>query len=171
MVILQVAGAVAHGVAVFTEHKGAVLVLLFKEVCHALGVPVHSRYHVKDIGGRIVQPVGAFVVEQPCVVQRFYKLACRQHIFTPAAFISQRPEHNAGAVYIPLHKSFRTVGYGFLKLLVAGDKGNAVVWLGSVPLEIVIDLHAAVGLHIRFVDNVKAHLVAQLIKQGRVGIM
>ena len=57
MIILKVAGTVAHGMAVFAQHKRALFIFILEIFRHFFGGKVHFRNHVKHIVGCIVQLV------------------------------------------------------------------------------------------------------------------
>ena len=79
-------------------------------------------------------------------------------------------ERHTRAVDVTLYKTFSTIFYGIAKPLVASKHCNAVV-IGIIPLVVIIDLHTAVGLQIRFINNIKPQSVAKLIKHRGVRIM
>ena len=132
VVILKVAGAVAHRVAVLAEDIRTGLLFVGKIILHFLPGGVHFRYEVEDISRRIVKTVSAFVMQEPGVVQRLHKLPRRQEIRTPAAFVAQRPEQNAGAVDIPFYQGFGAIAYRCFKALVRGKKRDSVVSLAPL---------------------------------------
>ena len=121
MIVLQVAGTVAHRMAVFAEYERAALLLILQELTHILRRRVHLRNQVKDIVRGVVELMGAFVMQQARIVQGFHQLPGCTHVRPPAAFVSKRPEYHAGTVYIALYQALGAVGYRLFEHFVGSQ--------------------------------------------------
>ena len=172
-VVLEVAGAVAHGVAVLHEDEGLVGVGV-QVVADLLDGRVHAAVQV-DAGVVVaalgVAVVGALVVSQPRGVEVLDPEERRLEGAAVGALVAGGPGDDAGAVLLAVDAQPHAVDGGLGPLRVVGDGLVPVLDLvvpGWVGQEAAL---GAVALVVGLGHDVEAVLVAQLVEARVVGVV
>ena len=172
-VVLEVAGAVAHGVAVLHEDEGLVRVGV-QVVADLLDGRVHAAVQV-DAGVVVaalgVAVVGALVVGQPRGVELLGPEERRLEGAAVGALVAGGPGDDAGAVLLAVDAQPHAVDGGLGPLRVVGDGLVPVLDLvvpGGVGQEAAL---GAVALVVGLRHDVEAVLVAQLVEARVVGVV
>ena len=155
----QIPGAVAHGVAVFTQEQRLDLALILAVFVAPAGSGIHPAFHIGGIGlmfAPVVPGVGAFVVYQTAGVPALDPLGHGGVVSAQTRFVAQRPEDYAGMVLVPFHQALGSVHIGLFPVGMVGE---------AVP-----GMHA-VGFDVGFVTYIQTELVAQAREPGIVGIV
>ena len=173
-VILQIAGAVAHAVAVLAHDIGFVR-LVVQIFLHAFERRVHIAEHinVREIVCTVLAAVlGALVVGQAagvktlCPCQRFFERAA------VGALVAHRPDDDAGTVLVTLHAEAGAVYGGLGELRVVCD-GLVPVFnvVGPAFVVLAIVFGRTVALVVGFINDKEAVLVAELIEVRHIRVM
>ena len=172
-VVLEVAGAVAHGVAVLHEDEGLVRVGV-QVVADLLDGRVHAAVQI-DAGVVVaalgVAVVGALVVGQPRGVELLGPEERRLEGAAVGALVAGGPGDDAGAVLLAVDAQPHAVDGGLSPLRVVGDGLVPVLDLvvpGGVGQEPAL---GAVALVVGLGHDVEAVLVAQLVEARVVGVV
>ena len=113
-VFLQVADGVAHGMGIFAQEEGSVLLALVLVLLYHTGhTGVHAAVHV---GGS----VHALIVYH-AAVQCSNGLAPLNEVVTASAFVAHAPENDTGVVPVTQHHAFHTVEIGIAPVGVAAE--------------------------------------------------
>ena len=173
-VILQIAGAVAHAVAVLAHDIGFVR-LVIQIFLNAFERRVHIAEHinVREIVFTVLAAVlGALVVGQAagvktlCPCQRFFERAA------VGALVAHRPDDDAGTVLVTLHAAAGAVYGGLGELRVVCD-GLVPVFnvVGPAFVALAIVFGCTVALVVGFINDKEAVLVAELIEVRHIRVM
>ena len=172
-VVLEVAGAVAHGVAVLHEDEGLVRIGV-QVVADLLDGRVHAAVQV-DAGVVVaalgVAVVGALVVGEPRGIEVLDPEERRLEGTAVGALVAGGPGDDAGAVLLAVDAQPHAVDSGLGPLRVVGDGLVPVLDLvvpGGVGQEPAL---GAVALVIGLGHDVEAVLVAQLVEARVVGVV
>ena len=172
-VILQVSGAVAHGVAVFTQDHGLIGVALQIGI-HLLQRGVHAAEQV-DVGVVVLAlaalVVGTLVVGQAGGIELLRPLQGFLKGDTVGALITHGPDQNAGTVLVAVDQAAGTVQRRLDEIGVIGNRFVPALELILIAAVSVVDQHRAVALVVSFVDDVEAVQVAELVEDGGIGIV
>ena len=167
-IVLQIPGAVAHGMRILAQHVGLVHPMLVEVAVDLLDRGIHAAVQVQVVvvdllaGGRegsslVMGQAGAVILLGPAqgLVQ----------VRTHTGFVAHGPNHDAGAVLVPDDAVLHPVQYRLAELHVLGDE--VIVGLVVFP---VLE-HHAVALQVSLADQVEAVVVAHAGEQRRVGIV
>ena len=177
-IILQVSGAVSHGMTEFTQNKRffltmpAVLLRFRHRHIHA-AVYIDIRQIIGVVRGLINT---AFVVDKILRVLGFDPLCRLFHVNAKARLISQGPHEHTALILIPGHKPLYPVHdclfvYGIAAQETECGAKDDLVTIIIVGASAGIEKFRVVGLQIGLVYNVKTQLIVQLIGPGCIGIM
>ena len=197
-IILQIAGAVAHGMAVLAhdERLCAVFLKIGMDIIQSRIHPAVGVQIIKIIFTLLCSVKSAFIVRQAggvkllCPCERLLKGTA------VSAFVSHGPDNHAGAVLIPLHTALRSVNGGRGKFRIIRDcLAPALKPFGNIGIAekhvfpsrlnhlfpachfllyvhfFHINIVGSVALIVRLFNHIKAKLVVKLVCPGRVGIM
>ena len=174
-VVLQIAGAVAHGVGVFAHQVG----LVGLRIVHILLQGFQGRVHIAvevDVGEIVLAlaaaVLSALVVGQAGGVEVLGPGQGRLEAATVGALVAHGPADDAGSVLVPLDAALGAFHGGLQELGVVG-KGLVPVLDVVLPHVVLtaVQLGGAVALVVGLVDDQEAVLVAQLIEHGSVGVV
>ena len=176
-IILQIPGAVAHGVAVLHHHQ-RLFPLLGTEPVHKLRRRVHPAVHIQTadiVGFSVFYPDGIFIVENPGRIEGFHPSGGLLHADPVAAFISQRPGNHAAVVPVPVYHPLHPVQNRFREPgILHGHAVGDILLKFRVPVlrsASAVQIQAAIGFHIRLIHHIKAQAVTFVQRPGRIGIM
>ena len=164
----DVPAGVAHGVGVFAKHEGAGLLGVIKHLfSDALDRRIHHTGHIHHIGIIIllIGPLKPLVVDGAGLVTGPDISRALKEGFAKGAFVPERPDDHAGAIFVPLHKCRMPIGNAGGKELVLGvlhPKSTVVPALAGAGT-----VHLKVGL----VHYIKAVRIAKQVELGAVGIV
>ncbi len=171
-VILQVAGAVAHGVTVLTHHigKGAVLLKILMDFRQSR---VHPAVHIQiaEIAVRPWGIAGRLIVGQTggikflCPLKRLLKGAAI------SAFVAHGPDYHAGTVLVPLHTALGSVHrcLGKFRVIRNGSSPESAPFLPVRHRG--INRLGSMALIVRLINHIKAQTVIELVSPGCIGIV
>jgi len=157
-ILLEIADAVAHGVGIFAHDKGPVVGFIFGISDDFCDLRVHRAAQVS--GDMTTLPIlgthtdGTFVVNDTIGVIAANKTSHRVVVGAVAALVAQRPDDDAGVIF------------------VAFDHTDAAFHKGIQPFSFMgQDIIDRVGLQVGFIPDIQPDLVADIIKGGIVWIM
>ena len=168
LVLLRVAGAVAHRVDVLAQHERLRVLRVRKVFLDPLGRRVHAadrieRGEVVLVAARVV--IRVLVVRQAARVVRFHPRAGLFKRRAPAAFVAVGPHQHAGVVLVADHAALDAVEDRLVENRVQRDVG---VFVHAVRA----GLHrSAVALDVRLGDHIEAVFAAQLQKPRGVRVV
>ncbi|GJC92965.1 hypothetical protein ColKHC_01791 [Colletotrichum higginsianum] len=178
-VVVEAAGAVAHGVAVLAEDDGLVeAAVLFDalgldQVAQTADGGVHVRVHVRRLGLDV-----ALVVDGAARVEVAGVLVHGLVVVAVKGLVAERPHDDARVVLVPLHQLHHAVEVGLAPLgalagVLAGQReghGLALLVVGRLVdvLRTRDGVVEAVALEVGLVHDPQAELVGEL-KEARVG--
>ena len=167
-IILDVPGAVAHGVDKLAQNQRFFHPAVFAVLLYPLHGRIHPAHHVQH--GQVVfvsraLPDASFVMEKPGGIIFFDPSARLFEILPVAALVAHGPENYAAFVFVPDYIALLPVEKGFLPVRILGQQGEGV--LIAAP----VNHGGAVAFQIRFRDQIKAVDTAQFREPWRVGIM
>ena len=173
-VVLNVSGAIAHGVDILTEDIGLVQTCS-KLSHHLLHIGIHPAVQIQigQISGLVLRQMdGAFVMGQAgiikglCPSQRSLKAAA------VGTFIAHGPDNDRGAVLIPLDAELHSVHSALQKVGVVRHWRSPVAQLLIPALAIAVEQTlGTVALVVSLVDDHKSVFIAELIEHGGIGIV
>ena len=173
-VILQVSGAVAHGVAVFAHNVrlGGVIVQIFLDLSDG-GVHSAEQVHIGEVVFSLVAVVpGGFIMGQTAGIKLLGPGKSLLKGNAVAALITHGPDDHTGAVLVPVDTALGPVHSSIDPIrIVRNGRGPVIVALPIGFCIGMIERTATVAFVVSFVNNKEAVLVAELIEQRRVGIM
>ena len=167
-VVLQISGAVAHGVGILAQHIGLADLAVLKVLVDLLDGRIHAAVGIQIVavdllalgregGALIVGQAGGIVVLRPR--QRVVEVAAM------AGLVAHGPNHHAGAVLVADDAVAHAIEDG---LGVLGIPGQQVV----VGIAIFITAAGnAVALNVGFIHDIEAVFIAHAQELGRIGIM
>ena len=166
-VFAEITHAVTHGVVVFaheirlTRSVGAASVGSLRYFPH---VRIHLTVEVGDTSIVTTSVGGAFVVDGACI-ERAHCVVRSDEVIACAAFVTQRPEDDAGVVAVAQHHAFGAVDHhGFPTFTTRDD--FIVVALSSAVIVPVF-----VTFEVGFVHDVKTIVVEHGIHLGLARIV
>ena len=146
-VFLESAHRVAHRVGIFTHDERTVLVVL--DVF--LGVGVADVHRAEDVG--VAVPVGSaltlLVLDGTGRVERLGEIVGVEEVLPVAGLVAKAPDDDGRMVAVSAHHPFDTVCYLLVVQRVLGD--------------CAIPVAESVSLVVRFVDDIEAIFIAQLV--------
>ena len=165
-VLKKIPGAVAHGVAVLHKQQRFFRILL--QICFDL---LKSRIHPSDeidvaelVFPVFRQVVGALIGGEPGRIRLFRPLQRLLKGASVAALVSHGPDQHGGTVPVPQHHGAHPVQGRLNERRVVGDP----LMRQLHPLRIIVLLIAkrrrSVAFIVRFIDDVQAQGVAELVK-------
>ena len=161
-VVLNIPGAVAHGVDELALHKGLGVGGVRKVGVDPFRGGVHPAEHIQHIGAGLHGPGGmdrAFVMHKAAGIIGLDPAAGFLQVGAVAGFIAQRPHHHAGVVLIPDHAALCPVQNSFFIRGFHRQLGEGVFKL--LPLVGIRGL-AAMAFHIRLGNDIEAVFAAKL---------
>ena len=167
-VILQIAGAVAHRMAVLTQHEGFLVRRVPEPLAHVARGHVHAAVHVKhgcviDMAARLA-PFLLIVHE----ARRIKSLDPAPRLFkrgAVAGLVAKRPDQNARMVFVADDTALHTVKDRFLKSRLLRQPSEGLLLGGPVESD------HAVCFNIGLADQVQTEAVAQLREPRSIRIM
>ena len=171
-IILQVARAVSHGMAVLAHHIGQISVLL-KIFMDFLKGRVHTAVHIQItvitiLSGSIA---GSLIMQKTCGVKLFGPFQRRLKGASIGALISHGPDHHTGTVFVPLHTPLCPVHRGLSKRRIVRNGVSPVNGPRLPHLLGGVNISGSVAFIIRLIDHIKAQAVIELVGPGRIGVM
>ena len=173
-VILQIAGAVAHAMAVLAHDIRLVRVVV-QIFLNAFERGVHIAEHInvrKIVFAVLAAVLGALVVGQAagvkalCPYQRFFKRAA------VGALVAHRPDDDAGAILVALHAAPGAVHGGLGEFRVVCDGLVPVLnVVGPTFVALAIVFGCTVALVVGLVNDKEAVLIAELIEVRHIRVM
>ena len=170
-IILQVTGAVAHGMRVFALDKG--LVGILRQIfIHEFQGSIHLAPQIQVgiiILTVIIYILGGFIMGQTAGIKVLRPSQCQFKAATVGRLIAHGPNNSAGTVLIPLNHPLYTVH----------DRTNEIriVCHHHIPFFVVAELSVmpamlrTVSLNICFVDNIETITVTEIIEKRMAGIV
>ena len=174
-ILLEVTGAVAHRVAVFAKEKGVLQMLVLGVMRFDLiGENIHTAVDRGDGGIElrvllrlniqglvaVIQALGDILAMHEVARIARAQILCHRHVVAACArLVSERPENNAGVIFVTLVHPLHTVKIRVLPILVVGE---------AIP---IAHADGTVCFQIGLVYHVKAVFVAKSDKAGVVGVM
>ena len=116
-IIFEVAGTVAHGVAIFTQYQRTGIFRVGKIVSAPLGRSIHPADHI-----RFRRQLRAFVMGRATGIPLPDPCNGVFNTVAIAGFVAHRPHHYTRAVFIPLYQADRAVTDCVVPLWVAGNQ-------------------------------------------------
>ena len=167
-IILNVSGAVSHGVHELTLDKRFFLAGCGKIFINLPGRSIHMAFHIQhgfilhmsfrlEMAALIMHQSGGIILLHPA--SRFLDVGAH------AGLIAQRPENDTALVLIPDHVAPAAVNHSLSVSRIFRELTEGFLRTASVLI-----LHA-MGFQIRLRDHIKTVFAAQLREPGRIGIM
>ena len=147
----EIAGAVAHGVLVFTHDVRACL-RPGGVVGEARRIRIHRRNQV-----HIIPVPRAFVMHRPAVVPLMNPFRRRLKIRAAAGLVAQRPDDDGGMIFVALDHAPDAVQVRVGEILAPGER-------------LIVKTHA-VAFDVRLIHQINPVTVTQVIPCGLVRIM
>ena len=167
-IFFQCSRSVSHGMSIFRENQ-RFLIIFFKVFVNDFQLRIHHALYIQTAFIILACLIGRYdqrlVVYQPGGIQFPHHFPCLAGNLSVSGFIAQRPEQDAGTVFVSHHKSVHTVQKRNLKLRV---------FLGHIVLFIVPDSGAgpgAVSFNICLIHYIKAVFIAEPVKFRAVWIV
>ena len=179
-IILDIPGAVAHGMNKFALDKG-----LFQRVIRAIMLyifnrSIHTAVHV-DAAQIVLIALhlidAALVMNQSLCIYGLNPSRRLFHVGAIAGLIAQGPHQNTGAVLIALYVALYSVKHSRFKARIVAERAihpvvDQIISIAvTVRRKIGIDRSSSVHFNIGFVDHIKAEAIVELRGPGSVGIM
>ena len=172
-ILLEIAGAVAHCVAVF--HQEERLVGIIVQIIRHLGkggVHAAEEIDVRDVEFPVAAEIkGALVVSQPCGIRFFGPAERLLEGDSVAAFIAHGPDQNAGAIAVSQDHGSNPVQRGLDEVRIIRDPDMGQPHSLGVVVLAKIQRRRSVALIVSFVDHIETHAVAELIEPGNIRIV
>ena len=149
-VVLQVPDAVSHGVGVLAKNER-----LLRVVLRVLDQPLDGHVHLAVHVGDVILPL---IMDRARRVELPRRRRRRHEVAAASGLVAHRPEDHRGVVLVALHHARDTRHVRRLPL-------------GAVAERLVQVIAHAVRLDVRFIDDVQAVAVAQVVPRGLVRIM
>ena len=172
-ILFEIAGAVAHGVAVFHKQKR-----LFRVVVQIVRDFIEARVHAADdVDVRHVvfavesSVVGALVGGQPRGVCLFSPAQSGFESAPVPALIAHGPDKDAGAVAVTKDHGADPVHCRLDEIGIVSDPDMSPAHALVVVVLVEGERTGAMALVISLVYDVESHRVAELIEPGRIGIV
>ena len=166
-VVVKVAVAVAHRVRILAEHERTLFVFVVEILVEKCQFGVHTADYVDTVGvilGLIVHRPYIFVVYR-LFVFGFYVVATLIEHRAVVAFVAERPHHDTRKVLVPLVEPHLAVVNAVVEKSAVGKfLPDNVIMCTAVTAR-------AVTFDVGFVHNVKAEIVAELVKFGDIRVM
>ena len=173
-VILQIAGAVAHTMAVLAHDIGLVRVVV-QIFLNAFERGVHIAEHInvrEIVFAGLAAVLGALVVGQAAGVKALCPCQCFLKRAAIGALVAHRPDDDAGTVLVALHAAAGAVYGGLGELRVIRDGFVPVLdVVGPAFVALAIVFGRTVALVVGFINNKEAVLVAELIEVRHIWVM
>ena len=150
-IILQVAGAVAHGMRIFAHDERPLLWLLriFFDVLDG------SIHRTKDIG--ICAQQRTLVLNRSGWIALFEPLVAGGEVYAVAGFVAHRPDNNRRVIFVALHHILHPFEMCFAPQRIFGQAALAIAH--------------SVRFDVGFVDYIQAVFIAELVPARVVGVM
>ena len=172
-IFLEIAGSVAHGVAVF--HQEERLVGIIVQIIRHLGkggVHAAEEIDVRDVEFPVAAEIkGALIVSQPCGIRFFGPAERLLEGDSVAAFIAHGPDQNAGAVAVPQDHGAHPVQRGLDEVRIVRDPDVGQAHALRVVILIKVQRRRAVTLIVGLVDHIQSCAVAELVEPGNIRIV
>ena len=178
-IVLQIAGAISHGMAVFAHHKGKILrknapLRFFKILPNFLKLRIHTavNIHMTEIILLHIRYIAcALIMAEPCIVPLLRPCHGRFKRTAIGAFISHGPDHHAGSVLIPLYTAFYTVQNRLCICRIICKQPVPLLHMSIPVICFFKDLIRSMALIIRLIHHIKPHLIKQMVILRTVRIM
>ena len=167
-IVLQVSGAVAHGMAVFAKNIGLIDGLFFEIAVDFRNAGIHAAVRIqislvdfltnrRERGALVMRQAGRIVFL--CPGQRLVEVNAH------AGLIAHGPEHHAGTVFVADYTVLHTVNND---LFIGGIIGKHVI---IVDMSGIFEGDYAMAFDVRFINHIEAKFIAHAQEFRRIGIM